>query len=97
MNNYHQKQHTVHQDQSDCGVVCLQTILNYYNSYVSLEKLREHSGTSKQGTTMLGLMQCGNQIGLEVKGYESTIEALKENKIPAILHTICSLPLFRTF
>lgn len=80
--------HSKQKDQSDCGVVCLQTILNYYNSYVSLEKLREHSGTSKQGTTMLGLMQCGNKIGLEIKGYESSIEALKENKTPAILHTI---------
>jgi ATP-binding cassette subfamily B protein len=80
--------HTKHHDQSDCGVVCLQTILNYYNSNYSLEKLREYSGTEKQGTTMLGLMQCGNKIGLEIKGYESTIEALKENKIPAILHTL---------
>ena len=80
--------HTQHRDLSDCGVVCLQTILKYYNGYISLEKLREYSGTSKQGTTMLGLIQCGNKIGLEVKGYESTIEALKENKIPAILHTI---------
>ena len=82
------KIHTQHHDQSDCGVVCLQAILKYYKSSFSLEKLREYSGTSKQGTTMLGLMQCGNQIGLEVKGYESSIEALKENKIPAILHTI---------
>jgi len=72
--------HSQQKDQSDCGVVCLQTILNYYNSYVSLGKLREHSGTSKQGTTMLGLIQCGNKIGLKIKGYESSIEALKENK-----------------
>lgn len=40
---------------------------------------------------MLGLMQCGNKIGLEVKGYESTIEALKKNNPPAILHTIFAL------
>jgi ATP-binding cassette subfamily B protein len=80
--------HTKHHDQSDCGVVCLQTILKYYNSNYSLEKLREYSGTTKQGTTMLGLMQCGNKIGLEIKGYESTVEVLKENKIPAILHTL---------
>lgn len=83
------KLHTQHHDQSDCGVVCLQTILKHYNSYISLEKLREYSGTSIQGTTMLGLIQCGNKIGLEIKGYESTIQALKENKIPASLHTCC--------
>lgn len=82
------KLQTQQQNQSDCGVACLQTILKYYESTFSLEKLREFSGTSAQGTTMLGLMQCGNRIGLEVKGYESTIEALKENKTPAILHTV---------
>ena len=80
--------HTKHHDQSDCGVVCLLTVLKHYNSNCSLEKIREYSGTTQQGTTMLGLMQCGRKIGLEIKGYETTIEALKENKIPAILHTI---------
>lgn len=82
------KNHTQHFDTSDCGVTCLLTILKFYKSRCSLERLREYSGTTKKGTTMLGLMQCGNTIGLEVKGYESTIEVLKENKIPAILHTI---------
>jgi hypothetical protein len=38
------KKHTQQLDQSDCGVVCLQTILKYYNSNYSLEKLREYSG-----------------------------------------------------
>jgi len=80
--------HTKQQDQADCGVICLQTILEYYKSNYPIEKLREYSGTSKQGTTMLGLMQCGNKIGLEIKGYESSIKALKENEIPAILHTV---------
>jgi ATP-binding cassette subfamily B protein len=88
MKNNFKKIHSKHHDQSDCGVLCLQTILKYYDSYISLEKLREYSGTTKQGTTMLGLMQCGNKIGLEIKGYESTIEALKQNKTPAILHTL---------
>lgn len=86
--NIFSKSHIQQQDQSDCGVVCMQTILKYYESNFSLEKLREYSGTSKQSTTMLGLMQCGNKIGLDVKGYESSIEALKENKTPAILHTV---------
>lgn len=80
--------HKKQRDQSDCGVVCLQTILNFFKSNYSIEKLRELSGTSKQGTTMLGLMQCGNKIGLDIKGYESNIDALKQSKIPAILHTV---------
>ena len=82
------KSHSQQLDNSDCGVTCLLTILKYYNSSYSLEKLREYSGTSKQGTTMLGLMQCANNIGLDSKGYESSIEAIKNIKYPVILHTI---------
>lgn len=87
-NRNFKKHHTRQQDQSDCGIVCLQTILKYYNCNYSLEKLREYSGTTQQGTTMLGLLQCGNKVGLEIKGYESSVEALREIKNPAILHTI---------
>ena len=82
------KYHTRQQDQSDCGVVCLKTILKYFNSTQPLEKLRKLSGTTNQGTTMLGLLQCGNEIGLEVKAYETTINSLKEITFPTILHTI---------
>ena len=36
------KKHTQQQDQSDCGVSCLKTVLKYFNSNLSLEKLREN-------------------------------------------------------
>jgi ATP-binding cassette, subfamily C, bacteriocin exporter len=82
------KSHSQQLDSSDCGVTCLLTILKYYNSSYSLEKLREYSGTTKQGTTMLGLLQCANNIGLDSKGYESSVETIKDIKYPVILHTI---------
>ncbi|RPD91223.1 hypothetical protein EGM88_14900 [Aureibaculum marinum] len=82
------KSHNQQQDQSDCGVVCLKTILNYFDSDASLERLREYSGTSSNGTTMLGLLQCANKIGLETKGFEATIEILKETKEITILHIL---------
>ena len=45
------------QDQSDCGVACLASIIRYYGGQANLERLRELSGTSRQGTTLLGLYQ----------------------------------------
>jgi len=75
MSDKNQKFHNQQLDQSDCGVICLKTVLNTFKSDLSLEKLRELSGTSKTGTTMLGLMQCANNIGLEAKGFEGTIDA----------------------
>nr|MBP6756349.1 hypothetical protein [Bacteroidia bacterium] len=47
-------------DMSDCGVACLLSIIKYYNGSGSLERLRELSGTSIQGTSMLGLQQAAS-------------------------------------
>lgn len=43
------------QDESDCGVACLLSIIRYHGGESSLERLRESSGTSIQGTSLLGL------------------------------------------
>lgn len=82
------KHHNQHIDQSDCGVVCLTSILSYHNSYQPLEELRELSGTNKIGVTMLGLIQCARKIGFDADGYEADIKSLKESKNIAILHII---------
>ena len=50
-------------DQSDCGVACLLSLIQYYGGSNNLEKLRELSGTTKQGTTLLGLYQAANKLG----------------------------------
>jgi len=73
-------------DQSDCGVACLKSLVHYYDGEISLEKLRELSGTSKQGTTLLGLYQAAGQIGFTARGCEADIKALKEHGKPLILH-----------
>ncbi|WP_175418915.1 peptidase domain-containing ABC transporter [Aureibaculum algae] len=88
------KIHNQQQDQSDCGVVCLKTVLNYFESDSPLERLREYSGTSSNGTTMLGLLQCANKVGLMTKGYEATLDDLKETKEIAILHTVIENELY---
>lgn len=54
----------------------------------SIEKLRELSGTTKQGTTMLGLYQVANQIGFTAEGCEADIQALIDHKQPVILHVV---------
>ena len=48
-------------DQSDCGVACLLSLIKFYGGASSLEKLRELSGTTKQGTTLLGLVSSSKQ------------------------------------
>lgn len=87
-NKHIQKTFSFQKDQTDCGVGCLQSLVRYYGGDLSLESLREKSGTSKTGTTLLGLYQAANEIGFEAEGCEADINALIEHKAPVILHVI---------
>ncbi len=81
-----EKTFTKQQDQSDCGVACLLSIIKFHGGNSNLEKLRELSGTTKQGTTLLGLFQSANGLGLQAEGFEAKIEPLKDLSDPCILH-----------
>ena len=87
-NNLLKKAFIRQRDQSDCGVACLASILKYYEANVSLEKLRELSGTGKSGSTLLGLMQASKEIGLDAEGFEAEIQHLKTLEHIAILHVV---------
>ena len=83
--NTHTRQH----DQSDCGVACLQSALKHFGARaVSFERLRELSGTSRQGTTMLGLLQAAHELGMDAQGYEATTAQLLECTDLCILHIL---------
>lgn len=75
-------------DQSDCGVACLLSLINYYEGTNTLETLRELSGTNTQGTTLLGLYQAATKIGFNTNGCEATTEALIKHGEPVILHVV---------
>jgi ATP-binding cassette subfamily B protein len=83
-----EKTHTLQLDQSDCGVACLLSIIKFYQGNHSIEKLRELSGTSQQGTTMLGLYQVANNVGFKAEGCEADIPSLLEHNQPVILHVV---------
>lgn len=85
---YIEKTHTLQLDQSDCGVACLLSVIKFYKGSNSVEKIRELSGTTKQGTTMLGLHQAANQLDFTADGCEADIQALIDHKQPVILHVI---------
>jgi ABC-type bacteriocin/lantibiotic exporter with double-glycine peptidase domain len=78
--------HVLQHDQSDCGVACLLSIIKFYKGDCSLEKLRELSGTTQQGTTLLGLYQASNQLGFIAEGFQTNIRTLVENEQPSIIH-----------
>ncbi|CAA7387124.1 peptidase domain-containing ABC transporter [Chryseobacterium fistulae] len=88
INKLIQKTFALQNDLTDCGVGCLQSLIRYYGGDISLETLREKSGTSKTGTTLLGLFQCAKAIGFGADGCEADIDALIIHGEPVILHVI---------
>ena len=85
---YIEKTHTLQLDQSDCGVACLLSIIKFYQGNHSIEKLRELSGTTQQGTTLFGLYQVANSVGFKAEGCEADIQSLIEHNQPVILHVV---------
>ncbi|WP_369752767.1 peptidase domain-containing ABC transporter [Flavobacterium sp. WC2409] len=81
-----QKTHTSQLDQYDCGVACLLSIIKFYKGSNTLEKLRELSGTNKQGLTLLGLYEAAQKTGFTAEGYLIDLQTLKAHNEPLILH-----------
>lgn len=83
------KSHVKQQDQSDCGVACMVSLVRFFGGDCSLESLREASGTNKQGTTLLGLYQTAQILGLQAEPLEATeTKQLKSLNSPAIMHIV---------
>jgi ATP-binding cassette subfamily B protein len=82
------KTFVLQQDQSDCGVACMISLIQYFNGESTIEKLRELSGTNSTGTTLLGLYQCANQIGFNAEAFEADVINLKDLGEPCILHVV---------
>jgi len=69
-------------------VACLATITKYYGGDISIEKFRKYCGTTKQGTTLLGLYQGAQQAGFEAEGTEEDMQELIGHSEPIILHVV---------
>lgn len=82
------KTFVLQQDQTDCGIASLLSIVHFYGGENLLERLRELSGTLITGTTMLGLYQCAELIGFDVKGVRINIDFLEAQTQPCILHVV---------
>jgi len=75
-------------EQHDCGIACLQSLIRYYGGENTQQKLREQSGTTITGTTLLGLCQTAQNNGFDADGCEADINALIEHGEPVILHLL---------
>lgn len=73
-------------DLKDCGVCCLQAIIQYYDGYVPIEKLRLDTGTNVSGTNALNLIEASKSYGFDSLGVKVDDLFNEEIKLPAIAH-----------
>lgn len=76
-------------DITDCGAACLLSLIRYYGGDSSILHLREISGTSNTGTTLLGLYQAAGVMGFDAQGAEANgIPDLIKHAKPCVLAVI---------
>ena len=71
-----------------CGLACLSMIVKYYGGNIRQEDIRNISGTTIQGTTLLGMYQAAEKLNLIPNAYEADIDSLKLVSAPCILHVV---------
>ena len=77
------------QSEEDCGAACLATIAKFHGQNLAISRLREFVGTGQQGTTLLGLKQGAEAIGLNARSVRSApaiLNKLDEAPLPMIIH-----------
>lgn len=86
--NHIRKTFTKQYSQFYCGLACLTSIVKYHGGDTSQEKLRDTSGTTLQGTSLLGLYQSAQKLGFTANAFEADLENLKKMEVPVILHIL---------
>lgn len=77
-------------DINDCGVACLATVCREYGLKVSIGKIRQVSGTDKEGTSAYGIINAAESLVFTAKGViaSNPEEIFQEFPKPAIAHVI---------
>ncbi|MBL0735410.1 peptidase domain-containing ABC transporter [Flavobacterium sp. GN10] len=75
-------------DQMDCGPACLSMITSFYGKKYGLEYLRKNSFITREGVSLLGIVEAANAIGLESFAAKISINELlaEQEEFPVILH-----------
>lgn len=74
-------------DAMDCGPTCLRMVAAWYGKTFSLDNLRECTGISRDGVSLLGLSDAAETLGLRSLGARVTAsQLLGEVSLPCIVH-----------
>jgi NHLM bacteriocin system ABC transporter peptidase/ATP-binding protein len=69
----------------ECGAACLAMILAYYGRWVSLARLREQTGVSRDGANALNLVKVARGYGLEAHAFRREPDTLGDLPMPFVV------------
>lgn len=70
------------QDEKDCGVACIAMILKHYGTEITIQRLRELSGTDLDGTSAFGIKKTFEKLGFDAPAFKAGDETWQEKDIP---------------
>ena len=77
----------IHQDErAECGHACVAMVSNFFGHQLDLYSLRNLSGTSSRGITLLDINKLLERLGFVTRPLKVPLEELSLIKCPAILH-----------
>lgn len=66
-------------DMMDCGPTCLRMIAKHYGKSYSLQTLRQKTNISREGVSMLGIVEAAESVGFRTLGTLTTYEQLQKD------------------
>lgn len=74
------------QNEMDCGPTCLAMVMAYYGSRIHLNRIREQTEMSRSGSSLYGLTETAESLGLAAQGFTTQLDELAVMKLPVIAH-----------
>src|SRR5688500_8063875 len=71
---------------TECGVASLAMLMHYYKQPITIEKLREMCGASRDGCKASTLINVARKCGFEADAYSVEMEALLQLTAPVIAY-----------
>lgn len=73
-------------DTKDCGPTCLKIVAKHFGKRIGIQELRELSETIRIGSTLQGLSNAAEHIGIRTLPAKLSFDQLAEVPLPCVLH-----------